>query len=51
MHTRTPIKPVKAMPRPLSAKPSPRKAMPSWKPQVPNLTRDEIREIVIDLIG
>ena len=41
---------IKAIVRPVRY-PVPRPVTPTWKPQVPNLTRDEMREIVIDLIG
>ncbi len=51
MHTHTPTKSVKAQPRPLSAQKAPRQAAASWRPQTPSLTREEMREIVIDLIG
>ncbi|MET0744949.1 MAG: hypothetical protein ABWY78_16375 [Microvirga sp.] len=43
-------KTTKAIARPVH-NPAPRKISPGWKPQVPNLTRDEMRAIVIDLIG
>jgi hypothetical protein len=50
MHTLSHSKTVKVLPCPLSEK-TLRKASASWKPQAPNLTPDEIRKIVIDLIG
>jgi hypothetical protein len=42
--------PVKALPRPLAVKTDPR-INPVWQPQQVGLTRDELRKIVIDLIG
>ena len=50
MQTLTRTKTAKAIARPVH-NPAPRKISPTWKPQVPNLTRDEMRAIVIDLIG
>ena len=50
MQTHSHTKFIKAIVRPVRT-PLPRPVSPPWKPQVPNLTRDEMREIVIDLIG
>ncbi len=41
----------KALPRPLPRKPEPRATASAWKPQEVGLTRQELRDIVIDLIG
>lgn len=43
-------KPRKALPAPAPRRPEPRAAA-AWKPQEVGLTRQELREIVIDLIG
>ena len=50
MQTLTRTKTAKTVVQPVH-NPIPRKTSPVWKPQVPNLTRDEMRAIVIDLIG
>ncbi len=42
----TPPKSAKALPRPM-----PRKPGAGWKPQDVGLSRQELRDIVIDLIG
>ena len=42
---------MKALPRPVVRKPEPRQSASAWKPQEVGLTRQELRDIVIDLIG
>ena len=44
-------KSAKALPRPVVRKPEPRQSASAWKPQEVGLTRQELRDIVIDLIG
>ena len=51
MHTVSYSKPVKALPYSATAQKSARKPVSGWKPQNPSLTREELREIVLDLIG
>jgi hypothetical protein len=51
MHTETYAIPAKSLSRPLPVKTEPRAATPTWRPQAGGLTREELRKIVIDLIG
>ncbi len=51
MQTQSHLKPAKALPHPMPRKPEARAAAPTWKPQEVGLTRQELRDIVIDLIG
>ncbi len=51
MRIQFPPKPEMALPRPMPRKPEPGPAAPIWKPQEVGLTRQELRTIVIDLIG
>ncbi len=51
MQTHVHPKPVKALPRPVPRRTEPRATTPTWKPQEVGLSREEIRDIVIDLIG
>ncbi len=44
-------KSAKALPRPMVHKPEPQQTASTWKPQEVGLTRQELRDIVIDLIG
>ena len=51
MQGQTHPKATKDLPRPLSRKPEVRSAASMWKPQEVGVTRQELREIVIDIIG
>lgn len=51
MQVQSHLKPAKAMPRPMPRKPEVRTATSTWKPQEVGLTRQELRDIIIDLIG
>ncbi len=51
MQTQFHPKATKALPRPMPRKPEVRTVTPTWKPQEVGLTRQELRDIVIDLIG
>jgi hypothetical protein len=44
-------KPAKALRRPMRCKPDVNTTDATWKPQEVGLTRQELRDIVIDLIG
>ncbi len=44
-------KPAKALPCPMPRKPELRQTASTWKPQEVGLTRQELGDIVIDLIG
>jgi hypothetical protein len=48
IHTRS--KADKPLPRPVPRRPEPR-ATSTWKPQDVGLTRQELRDIVLDVIG
>jgi hypothetical protein len=51
MQTQSHPTPAKALPRSMPRRPEARAAAPTWKPQEVGLTRQELRDIVIDLIG
>jgi hypothetical protein len=51
MQTQSHPTPVKALSRLIPRKPEPRQTASTWKPQEVGLTREELRNIVIDLIG
>ncbi len=51
MQVQAPPKPMKALPHRLPRKPEASTAASVWKPQEVGLTRQELRDIVIDLIG
>ncbi len=51
MQTQSHLKPAKTLPRPMPRKPEPHVAVSAWKPQEVGLTRQELREIIVDLIG
>ena len=50
MQTHSRSKADKSLPRPAPRRPEPR-AISSWKPQDVGLTRQELRDIVLDVIG
>ena len=50
MHTQTHV-PAKALQRPLPIKTEPRTSASASQPKAGGLTREELRKIVIDLIG
>ena len=51
MTTKFDPKTPKPLPRPALRKPELRAAAAAWKPQEVGLTRQELRDIIIDLIG
>ena len=51
MHTETHANPAKAPQRPLPVKTEARTSTRSGRPQPSGLTREELRKIIIDLIG
>jgi hypothetical protein len=51
MQTQSHSKPVKDLPRPMPRRPEDHSTGSTWKPQQVGLTRQELRDIVIDLIG
>lgn len=51
MQTQSHSMPVKAPQRPLPRKAEDHSTVSKWKPQQVGLTRQELRDIVIDLIG
>ena len=51
MQTHSDPKPEKALPRPMPRKPEHHASASTWKPQQVGLTREELRDIVIELIG
>ncbi len=51
MQTQSHPTPAKALSRLIPRKPEPRQTASTWKPQEVGLTRQELRDIVIDLVG
>jgi hypothetical protein len=51
MTIKTDSKTPKVLPRPARRKAEPRAASAVWKPDEVGLTRQELRDIIIDLIG
>ena len=51
MQTQSHPTPMKPLPRPVRRKPEGHATGSTWKPQQVGLTREELRDIVIELIG